>query len=280
MSTEKRQRRDGLFLLCLAALLVLRFPIMLLPEYGLSPLTKESSLTVFQIGTYFFTSVMILLKRDCLEIYHIDRFALAFLVFAPLGCFVTQGILLQGWENLPLSTYMNAVQALLFGLALLIWRPTLPRRDAKSMWKWVGLAFLTALLWSVISGYIIHFQKNVPPEAAVYLPKQAEKVFLLIFTQLSTAAALEEPLFRGFLWGVLRDRGWKEPWIWLFQTLLFMLGHLFYLGTANLSFFLIVPFGALLLGLIAWKSRSIGTSMLVHGIGNSLAGNFFFLLFR
>ncbi len=251
ISTEKRQRGEWLFLICLMVLLVLRFPIMLLPEYGLSPLTKEASLTVFQIGTYFFTAVMILLKRDRLETYHMDRFALVLLVLAPLGCFVTQGLLFQGWGNLSLSTYVNAVQALLFGLALLIWRPVLPRRAATNTWKWVGLALLAGLLWSVISGYIIHFQKDIPPEAVIYLPEQAKKAFLLVFTQLSTAAALEEPLFRGFLWGVLRNRGWKEVWIWLFQTLLFMLGHLFYLGTADLSFFLVVPFGALLLGLMA-----------------------------
>jgi len=275
METEKRRGGEGPFLLCLAALLVLRFPVMLLPEYGLSPLSKETSLTVFQIGTYFLTAVMILCKRDRLEGYHIDRCALWALVFAPLGCLAAQGILQQGWRDLPLSTYVNAVQALLFGLALSIWRPALPRRAAKDTWKWVGIAVLAELVWSVAVGYLLSVQGPVPPSGWFELPRQGMKALLLIFVQLSTAAALEEPLFRGFLWGALKERGWKEIWIWLFQALLFVLGHIYYLGPANDSFFVIVPAGALLLGLMAWKSGSIGISMLAHGIGNSLGGNLF-----
>ena len=148
------------------------------------------------------------------------------------------------------------------------------------MWLWVGFTLLIAFFWSVIVGYLIHFQRDIPAEAVIDLGTYGSRAFLLIFTQLSTAAALEEPLFRGVLWGVLKDRGWKEVWILLFQALLFMLGHIYYLGSADLSFFVIVPVGAILLGLLAWKSRSIGTSMLFHGITNSLAGNFFALLWR
>ena len=88
----------------------------------------------------------------------------------------------------------------------------------------------------------------------------------------------EEPLFRGFLWGRLRARGWKESRICLFQALLFAVGHVYYVGTANISAFLVVPLGALIFGLSAWRTRSIGTSMIAHGItnafGNTLANVF------
>ncbi|WP_398443312.1 type II CAAX prenyl endopeptidase Rce1 family protein [Sedimentibacter sp.] len=39
----------------------------------------------------------------------------------------------------------------------------------------------------------------------------------------------------------------------------------------NYSFFIIVPVSALILGLVAWRSKSIGTSMIVHALINSMA---------
>ncbi len=271
---------NRLFLLCLSGLLLLRFPVIILPCYSLLPISKDMGLMLFQIGTYPLTAVMILLKRDCLEKYHIDRLSLGLLVFAPLGCFVTQGILQGGWSELPVSTYVNGIFALLFLLAFLIWKPVMGNGERRRMGRWVSLAIIVALCESLAIGWLIHFQRPIPPEAQIYLPGEAVRAVLLIFTQLSTAAALEEPLFRGFLWGALRDRGWREVHIWLFQALLFMMGHIYYLGTANLSFFVIVPVGGLILGFAAWGSRSIGISMLIHGIGNSLGGNFFPLLWR
>jgi membrane protease YdiL (CAAX protease family) len=92
----------------------------------------------------------------------------------------------------------------------------------------------------------------------------------LFFIQLGNAAAIEEPLFRGFLWGFLKSHHWNEYLIWLFQAALFSLGHIYYFGVNNFSFFVIVPFSALLFGLCAWRSRSIGTSMVVHGFYNSV----------
>lgn len=35
--------------------------------------------------------------------------------------------------------------------------------------------------------------------------------------------------------------------------------------------FLIVPLGALVLGLLVWRTRSIATSMLAHGVMNGLS---------
>lgn len=280
MRRDTRTLGDRLFLLCLIGLLILRFPVIILPSFGLLSISRGTGLMLFEIGTYPLTALMILLKRDCLERYHIDRLALGLLVFAPIGCFAARGILQKGWGELPVSTYVNGAFALLFLPALLIWRPALPPKRARETWRWVGVAVLVGIAFAAVEGYLIHFQRAIPPEVRIYLPGEAARAALLIFTQLSTAAALEEPLFRGFLWGELRERGWREERIWLFQALLFTLGHIYYLGRANLSLFVIVPLGALVLGLAAWRSRSIGTSMLIHGIGNSLGGNFFPLLWR
>lgn len=271
----KGKALDRFFLICLVGLLILRFPVLILPRYGLLPIAKDAATAVFQIGTYLLTAVMVVLKRDSLAEYHIDRLALSLLILAPIGCLVTQR-LLWDWNAFPASTYVNAGLSVLFLIALLIWRPTMPHKGTGFALKWVAAAIFVGACLSFVVSYFIHFQIDVPP--GILMSARVPRAILLIFTQLSTAAALEEPLFRGFLWGILKARGWKEIWIWLFQTLLFMLGHIYYLGSFNYSFFLVVPLCALVLGLAAWRSRSIGTSMIAHGIINSLGGNLFVFL--
>lgn len=102
---------------------------------------------------------------------------------------------------------------------------------------------------------------NVTLELLVFLPIQ----------QMLYAGIAEEPFFRGFLWGSLRKTGLKDVWIWLIQAGLFWLGHFYALTNgAPWSFWLIVPVGGLVLGLLAWRSRSIATSMLAHGLANGL----------
>jgi membrane protease YdiL (CAAX protease family) len=109
------------------------------------------------------------------------------------------------------------------------------------------------------------------------------RVLPSIVYQLGYAAAYEEPIFRGLLWGYLRLKGWKDAWILLLQAGLFWLGHSYYIGKAPFSFWVLLPAAGLLFGLLAWRSRSIATSMAAHGVingtgmllGNLLAGYVF-----
>jgi membrane protease YdiL (CAAX protease family) len=99
---------------------------------------------------------------------------------------------------------------------------------------------------------------SVPARLLLFLPLQ----------QMLFAGIIEEPFFRGFLWGALRKAGWRDHWILLAQAGLFWLGHFYYAGKAPWSFWLAIPAGGLVLGLLAWRSRSIATSMLAHGCMN------------
>lgn len=67
--------------------------------------------------------------------------------------------------------------------------------------------------------------------------------FVVIAYQLRHTAISEVSAFRGFL----RIRGWRDIWIWMFQAGLFSLAHLYYMHTAPISFWFIVPLGALIL---------------------------------
>jgi membrane protease YdiL (CAAX protease family) len=93
---------------------------------------------------------------------------------------------------------------------------------------------------------------------------------ILLTVNLSSAAVDEEPLFRGFLWGWLLKRGWRDGWILLFQAVFFWAGHLYYLGRMPLSLWVIVPVSGVALGLLAWRSRDIAPAMVAHGIIDGL----------
>jgi membrane protease YdiL (CAAX protease family) len=87
---------------------------------------------------------------------------------------------------------------------------------------------------------------------------------------MTTAAVLEEPLFRGFLWGYLRRWHWPNVLIWLFQAALFTLGHIYYLKEeAFVPWLIRMMLPALLIGFIAWQARSIFAGMVTHGVFNA-----------
>lgn len=275
MSGTRTEKRGSLvFWLLTAGLLFLRFPWLILGGYWF-PEQKTEVQLVFEIGTYLLTAILILAERERLAEYHIDTMALVLLVGAPLAE-AASTVLWQNY-NLPGREWKAAIAVGLI-IALLVKRPALPKRGGKRVALNVGIGVLVGIVVAVVVGLMLIPQETFSfgIEASPLLLVMLPRGFVL---QLANAAAVEEPLFRGFLWGRLKAHGWKESRIWLFQAVLFMVGHLYYLGTANYSFFLVVPFGALALGAVAWRTRSIGSSMIAHGLCNA-GGMPLSLLFR
>jgi len=126
------------------------------------------------------------------------------------------------------------------------------------------ISTIVGLLYAVLTGIIYKsFTKPSPMEATF-------PIFIFLFiTQLNNAALSEEPLFRGFIWGYLKKRNWKEHWILLFQAFIFSLGHIYYLPKLPIAF-LGTFFAGLVFGLVVWKSKSISASIVVHGLANSM----------
>lgn len=279
MSDTQMEKQESMtFWLLTAGLLFLRFPWLILgrcwfPEQDLI-LTE-----VYHTGSYLLTAVLILAERERLAEYHIDLLALVLLIGAPLAeAAITIPVLEQGYHTSMSGWEWKAAIAVVLLIALLVKRPTLPKRGGKRVALNIGVAVLAGIVVAVVVGLML-----VPQETLAY---EIDKVPLMLgllpqgfVHQLANAAAVEEPLFRGFLWGRLKAHGWKDSRIWLFQAVLFIVVHLYYLGTANYSFFLVVPFGALALGAVAWRTRSIGSSMITHGMCNA-AGFVLSCLFR
>lgn len=248
----------------LAGLLILRLPILAVLPTIMHPVPAWV-VPLFEHGTYVINAALIFWERDRFEQFHIDRWALGIYILTPLLLVpVGQHVFLSG---------VHVASVVVLGTALLLTRTKLPERRRATL-LWLGAAVLLGIALGVFNGYCIRWQDDNAPRtiAGSFFP--LPRLFLV---QLTRAASLEEPLFRGFLWGYLRLAGWKEGWIWLFQTGLFLLGHIYYFGRHSFSFWLIVPVGGLVIGWIAWRARSIGAGMIVHGFGNSfgdLIGHF------
>lgn len=260
--TTPNRKVNTIFLLLLLGLLLLRFPYLISVGYK-DQISKIMGSYVYDGCTYLITALLIILKRDSLSDYNISLFSLIVFITAPVAGFLSEYL---GMHTVQPDLWFRIGISICLLIALLIYRPKLPKRSVKKTVFWLLIAVVVGICGGIVFGKISGFQSTA---RFPYRPS-ALIIISSFFIQLGNAAAMEEPLFRGFLWGFLRKLHWKDTWIWLFQAALFWLGHIYYLGVSNYSFWIIIPLSALILGLVAWRSRSIGTSMIVHGLINSI----------
>jgi membrane protease YdiL (CAAX protease family) len=257
-----RQTVGWILLGCLLALRLPYFTGVSLVLHG-SPLWLVNS---FEISTYVITALLIYWERDRLALFHIDRLALGLYLVAPLPL-VSQSLpaLSQGVRAALTQPYVyHLTSVVVLGLALLPTYRKLPR-VRRETWVWLGVAVIGGSALSAVFGVVLR-RLGLLSGGAVFLPQ----ILYAFMLQLSAAASLEEPLFRGFLFGYLRERRWSDTWICVLQAGLFALGHAYYWGHAWFSLLVVVPVSALFFGWVAIRSRSIGATMTAHGITNSL----------
>jgi membrane protease YdiL (CAAX protease family) len=232
-------------LLLLGGLLFLRFPFLiagtlLLPQ---GPGVQGAMFFSFTIGTYLITAVLIWWERERLRDFRIDL-AAAITFLLQLYCF-------------PIGIGLFA--------AMRRKRARFPRPPA-NVWRWALVGAILAIACNILA-----WKLGIEP-ASSRTAQPASFSFLIpaLLTQTTWAAVWEEPLFRGFLWGYLRLARWQEGWIWLFQALLFTLGHVYYLQNEAVGpWFLRLMLPSLLIGFIAWRAKSIFASMVTHGMINA-----------
>lgn len=209
------------------------------------PALGFAALVIFSVGTYLLTAILIWWERERLQDFWIDL-ASAITFLCQVFCFPI---------GIGLFWAMRRSHAKF---------PALP----PGAWRWLLVGAILALVSNI---FIINLGIE-PPDSRSADP--ANLMFLLpaVLTQITIAAILEEPLFRGFLWGYLRRWHWPNVLIWLFQAALFASGHVYYLQTEAFAPWLIrMMIPALLIGFIAWQARSIFASMVTHGIFNASA---------
>ena len=254
----------------LAGLLFLRLPLSAGVEYFVQTAWLDP---LFEICTYVLTLCLIWWERDRLALFHIDALTIVMIIF--LKPLQTLLLIIYPYENM--LAFPNFPSLIIWIGAVVLFfvickeRPALLRVQ-KTSWRWLGIGILAGIGMALLLGYPMALQ--IDPNLLPHKPHLVNVLLPILpffLYQLGYAAVAEEPLFRGFLWGHLRKAGWNEWWIWLFQALLFMLGHIYYLPQLPISFWVIVPVGGLVFGLLTWKSRTIASSMAAHGLFNALS---------
>ena len=246
VSANEGKKHLSVSLLLLGGLLFLRFPFLTAADLLLA---KESAIPrailffTFSIATYLITAVLIWWEREHLRDFWIDLAAAITFLF---------------------QIFYFPIGIGLF-VAMKRHRARFPSTPA-NVWRWALLGSVLAIVCNIFTA-----SWGIEPPSSRG-PQLASFSFLLpaLFTQMTSAAVFEEPLFRGFLWGYLRRVRWKDGWIWLFQALLFTLGHIYYLQTeAPGPWFVRILLTSLVIGFIAWRAKSIFASLVTHGMFNA-----------
>lgn len=251
--------RNTMGLLLVVGMFLLRIPFVLAGAW-LYPQSINSMMAIYTMGTYLVTAGLLLWERDRLAHFHMDTWAISLWVLMPT---LTWAVTTRLGMPLPWLPWCVGI-VVVAGLVLLAKRPR-PSRGGAKIGAWVGAAIAVGIVYSGFLAFGARHWAHVGTGVGAAALLQALPAILV---QMTTAAGTEEPFFRGFLWGYLRDAGWQEWWIWLLQAGLFLLGHL---EGGHQGFYLYqVPLAALLFGWLAWRSRSISTSMIAHGLSNAL----------
>lgn len=272
-SAPNTKAHSVIFWLFIAGLLILRLPIVAWLEYAV-PASAVWADPVYEIGTYLLIVGLIWWERDQLADFYINTLAIwMILLFRPLATVIMNvfGGLNPFAFPRPLSLPFFIIA---FILVVLLARQIIrPVRATNNGLIWVAVSCGLGILFAgVLSILLVGLMRYPVPPFPGYI------ALLSPLYQLGYAAVPEEPLFRGFLWGGLKKVGVNDLWILLIQAVLFVAGHTHLLNTkqAVLNLSMVFLF-ALAAGIIAWRSRSIASSMAFHGFYNGSAIFLFWL---
>jgi len=249
----------------LLGLLFFRFPWLLCDAFEITNINNAYQIKI--ICTYVLTAILIWWERDHLEEFNIRLTSLLLFIALPILLPVNNSLLKYSlpWGEIKLFfPSISIVTGIILAVALLIYRPSFKREKLSNSFKWLIISIACGIAFGVLVG-LVYSEFKTRTKMHVSLPIFFDSLIM----QLRNAALSEEPLFRGFLWGYLRKLNWKDNWIWLFQAFLFMVGHIYYIKTMPIAL-LFALLAGLMFGLVAWKSKSISSSIIAHGLANTM----------
>lgn len=128
----------------------------------------------------------------------------------------------------------------------------------------ISILFLFLAMLSLVPAVYFALDPKMSIDTSLILD-----LFLSVLQIQLGAIVFEELIFRGISWAYLRGLGFGEKRIFYFQAFLFWTAHHKALLSDNPYYFwAAIPISALLLGLIAWRSKSIGLSTIGHFLYN------------
>jgi membrane protease YdiL (CAAX protease family) len=214
---------------------------------------------LFVLIMFLIVFILITVEKFHLDEYHVDKFSIYIII-------VFGGFLRPIRTEEPLFTLALTISFTLMGVILIVY----------SLKKKIILTTPPHLIyWIVISLLISYleylFVENLLIPSAI---NQSHISFLnSLYTvdyELSNVVISEELFFRGFLWGGLRNGGYKNVNILLVQAFLFMVAHINFNQLRTITAFLLVFIQGIIYGIFAWKSKSILPGIIIHTFHNTL----------
>lgn len=264
MTNTAKHEKINLYIL--VSLFLLRFVLIFLSHFLLqiNIIYFDLGLILYHLGTFILTGLFICKNIQNLNQFNISRPALFIFLLSPVFSIIA--------NPYNFIAYINIIIAIRFGIVLfrkrreIIFEKTLTNKIASNI---VITLIITAII--IATGALVQEFKggsNLDPLNLKWIINQ----FLL---QLSFAAIMEEPLFRGFFWGYLRKYNLSDITICIVQAFLFWFGHIYYIDT-GLNFWIFHPIAAFLLGLIIVKTKNIVYSLSAHALVNAITQIFMF----
>lgn len=130
--------------------------------------------------------------------------------------------------------------------------------------KGTGWLILLTALWALIPALFIQPILKTPLSFRIF-----SVTFIGGLQSYLALNVFEELVFRGALWAYLQSLGLNERTAFYVQAFLFWIAHQGALLTKSwYSFFVVIPGVAILLGLLAWRSKSLTPSTIGHFLFN------------
>jgi membrane protease YdiL (CAAX protease family) len=214
---------------------------------------------IYYIIIYFAVSVLIWIEIKHIEEFHIDKFTLIIFILSAL---FRRRLGINGENYFLILIGLTGISTI---VALIVNKPEISRTNLRWALTGVvvgGVALIPiTLLESLLRGSWLPtplYQNNV-----------VVTVIRQIVYEFSFTAPIEEILYRGFLWGYLRRKGWAENKIFWGQGVLFWLLHLSRFVTP-FTFFLIIPLLTLISSKLTLRSKQVFPAILSHTVINTI----------
>jgi membrane protease YdiL (CAAX protease family) len=217
-------------------------------------------------SAFLFVAMLILIAGKDLSRYHLEKVSLICILIFP-------GLLSPiPADSPPWFTVLSYAPQLL--LTIFLFRRL---RSIQAFGKGSVLDLARYLIYGIVIAIVSFFIANrfhFPLEQLIEAASHENPLSILnaLIYQMSTSAAIEEPIFRGFLLGyLLHDRGWKPSIAVLGQTLIFWAPHIYKFEDPFL-FWVAVPLGGIILGWVTLRTKNITSGMFAHAIYNTAIG--------
>jgi membrane protease YdiL (CAAX protease family) len=211
--------------------------------------------------TYLISAWIVWIERNKFQKFNLD--SLALIIFLIFRTFL--------WFTVTQSIY-NQLAHLGFFIVAIILFINIRKFDQTKISQITIKQFIWLIVGAFIGFTIAIIQISFRKSDVTYSFNTYQSIVIFLFSffyGLGNEAIDEEPLFRAFLWGYLRNKKWKERWIIFFQAGLFAISHVNYWREPYTI--IIITLIYLLVGIMVWRSRSIATSMAFHAAYNSFA---------